>query len=41
MALELVSSLQHRGENILEIFVIRYASIRPIFILIAFRIQKK
>ena len=39
--LEIVFSLQHWAENMLEMFVIQKASIWPNFILIVLRIQKK
>ena len=38
--LELVSSLQHWAENMLEMFVTRYTSILPNFILMVLNIQK-
>ena len=40
MGLELVSSLQHRARNMLEMFVIQRTSIWPNFVLIVLRIKK-
>ena len=40
MGLELVSSLQYRARNMLEMFVIQHTSIWPNFILIVLRIKK-
>ena len=39
--LELVSILQHRAKNVIEIFIIQHTIIWPSFILIVLRIQKK